>query len=181
MTLAAALLIAMPVQAFRCGNELVSEGDRKYDVISKCGEPDFRDSHAKAYLEGIGPVDVVERWYYDPGPGSLVRVLTFRQGRLRSIKTEGRGFGESATGHYCKPRIIEKGMSKYELLQRCGEPVARDRWLGHHGAHDLHRHGRAAPVVVEEWTYTFGAGQFRRFVKIVRGRVVAVATGERGE
>ncbi len=64
----AACLTAPAAQAFRCGTELVQKGDRKFDVIEKCGEPDFRESHAGGYLPGVGPVNVTEIWYYDQGP-----------------------------------------------------------------------------------------------------------------
>jgi len=180
LILLAGLLAATPAQAFRCGNELVQEGDRKYEVIEKCGEPDFRDSHAGAYLEGIGPVDVVETWYYNLGPTRLLRILTFHQGRLRSIETGGRGFNESAVSNACEPYELEVGMSKYELLSRCGRPAARDSWFEHAGSRFHRRHDLRGRVLVEEWTYVFGSNRFRRYIRIIEGRVVAIERGDKG-
>jgi len=92
----AALLAAPSAHAFRCGTELVQEGDRKFDVVEKCGEPDFRDRRSGAWLQGFGPVGFTETCYYNRGPSRLLRILTFEQGRLRSIETGGRGFNPQA-------------------------------------------------------------------------------------
>lgn len=171
-------MAAARADAFRCGNDLVGEGDRKYEVLTQCGEPDFRESYAEGYLEGIGPVGIVEQWYYNSGPGSLVRVLTFHQGRLRSVVTDGHGFDEDRPGVGCGPDALHVGMSKYELLARCGDPVARDEWFEHGSLIDRRRLGT---VLVEEWTYAFGSNRFPRFVRIVRGRVVGIEHGEKND
>lgn len=74
-------------------------------------------------------------------------------------------------------------MSKYELLKRCGEPVALDRWLEHteHTGSPFHRrHHLHGTVVVEEWTYAFGSNRFRRHIRIIDGRVVAIERGGKG-
>lgn len=173
------LIGTVPAHAFRCGHEVVDRGDHKYDVLSKCGEPDFRDSYATAYLPGVGPVDVIEQWYYNPGPSGLVRILTFQQGRLRSITTDGYGFDKHGRDRRCEPGDLRIGMSTFELLSRCGEPAARDQWLEISGG--LPHYGYlTGSVVVEEWTYTFGPTRFRRFVRIVRGRVVNIEHGDWG-
>ena len=36
-------LITSPIQAMRCGNRLVQEGDTKLEVLRKCGEPTFSE------------------------------------------------------------------------------------------------------------------------------------------
>lgn len=186
VTLAGALITATclaatsPVHAFRCGGKLVQEGDGKYDVVEKCGEPDFRDSHAGVFLPGIGPIDATETWYYNPGPHRLLRVLTFHRGRLRSIETGGRGFNTNAVKNACQPYELDVGMSKYELLTRCGKPAARDGWFGHGGSRfhgPRHLHG---VFVVEEWIYTFGSNRFRRYIRIINGRVVGIELGDKG-
>lgn len=175
----AGMLSAGGAEAFRCGNDLVSEGERQYEVLNKCGPPDFEESHAGAYLEGIGPVNVVERWYYNPGPTRFVHVLTFFHGRLRSIETDGRGFNPGA-GTGCQPNEMEIGMSKYELLGRCGKPVARNSWFEHPGSRFHSHHRLTGTVLVEEWTYVFGSNRFRRFVRIVNGRVTDIEVGAKG-
>ena len=180
LILGAGLLAAIPAEAFRCGNELDQEGDRKYDVIEKCGEPDYRDSYPGAYLEGIGAVNVVETWYYNQGPSRLIRILTFHRGKLMSIETGGRGFSESAVNNACEPYELDIGMSKYELVTRCGRPAARESWFEHAGSRFHKRHGLRGTVLVEEWTYVFGSNRFRRYVRIIDGRVVAIELGGKG-
>lgn len=169
-----------PAHAFRCGHDLIQEGDRPHEVRSHCGEPDYRDRHADAYLEGIGPLDVTETWYYNPGPSGLVRILTFRRGKLRSIETGGRGFNETRVGGRCDPYALDVGMSKFELLGRCGEPAARDQWLAHDPTRFTKRTGPIGVVLVEEWTYTFGPNRFRRFIRIVNGRITDIDRGDKG-
>ena len=172
-------LSTAPAHAFRCGNELVLEGDRKYDVLRKCGEPDFRERGAAGYLGGLGPIGVTETWYYNPGSSGLIRVLTFHQGRLRSIATGGRGFSTQGPAGPCQPHELDIGMSKYELLNRCGQPAARDSWFEYGGA-GYRDHPFPGTVLVEEWVYTFGSNRFRRYVRIVNGRVVGIESGGKG-
>lgn len=175
-----ALCLAQPAQAFRCGTQLVQEGDRKHEVLEKCGEPDFRDRQPGVLLPGVGPVNVTETWYYNPGPHRLLRILTFHQGRLRSRETGGRGFNESEVSRACRPHELSAGMSKYELLSRCGEPIARDSWLEHAGGRFRDRHSLSGRVLVEEWTYVFGSNRFRRHIRIIDGQVVDIEPGAKG-
>ncbi|WP_370295381.1 DUF2845 domain-containing protein [Pseudomonas benzenivorans] len=69
----------------RCGSQLVSLGDRSFEVQQKCGEPAFRD------LVGytLGPYDrrefKIEEWVYGPNNGVL-SILTFEGNRLIRIE-----------------------------------------------------------------------------------------------
>ena len=96
-------------QGFRCGSgRLVEEGDQPPDIISRCGEPDFADSHEEkrtilrtvwTYVAGV-PVAreeqvivsvMVDEWTYDLGPNRFIRHLLFEQSRLVRVWTTGRG------------------------------------------------------------------------------------------
>jgi hypothetical protein len=106
------LLCSQPVLALRCGHELVSEGDYKADVIDKCGEPDYVDSHYEhrgysnnAEISNYGlnkrgfpsnrfnygqqnyrDIEVlVEEWTYNFGRSRLRKVLRFENGRITDI------------------------------------------------------------------------------------------------
>ncbi|NIR58745.1 MAG: DUF2845 domain-containing protein, partial [Gammaproteobacteria bacterium] len=79
----------------RCGTDLVREGDPAYQVRRACGEPDWigryhwdHGTHA-------------EVWHYNFGPNDLIRILHFRDGRLRRIETAGRGFVEPRESGSC--------------------------------------------------------------------------------
>jgi hypothetical protein len=86
--------------SFRCGNRVVSTGDSKMEVISKCGPPD--DSETVSYdTEGSvssgGSVDLrtkkVDKLYYNCGNGRFIRVLTLIDGKLVRIENAGYGSG----------------------------------------------------------------------------------------
>ena len=104
-----------PCVAFRCGTELVDEGDTKYEVMHKCGEPDHiesweedriqrdfglrreYDTHTGRYNWYRAPFLVnekvrIEEWTYNPGPTEFIRYLRFENGILTNISTGDKGF-----------------------------------------------------------------------------------------
>lgn len=100
---AAALVGASSQQArggggFRCGNRLVTDGDRIEEVFRRCGEPTFRSFSTDFVSFETAPGVVVtkavpvETWTYNRGPREFVRYLTFRDGRLRRIDEGAYGY-----------------------------------------------------------------------------------------
>lgn len=80
-----------------CARSLHGRGTRAVVVRHACGEPSdisrWEDSQTLSDAEGrvVGlRTFQYERWVYNPGPGRFLRVLEFRDGRLRSVKTGGR-------------------------------------------------------------------------------------------
>jgi hypothetical protein len=69
----------------RCGSQLVSLNDRRFEVLQKCGEPAFRDLVGYS----LGPNErreyQIEEWVYGPDNGML-SILTFEGTRLRAIE-----------------------------------------------------------------------------------------------
>lgn len=110
------LLLAAVAQAldtdFRCGNEIISVGDRKFDVLRKCGEPVNVDVRQEIRTRTLGPVVfgpekriqvypapfqvdelvTVEEWEYNSGPSKFIRYLTFENGSLVSIALGDYGY-----------------------------------------------------------------------------------------
>jgi len=96
-------LLLQPCAAwsFRCGNDLIQEGDRRIQVLKSCGEPDSRDR-----WEEVRPVTyslyghywssyekvVVEEWTYNLGPQSFMRIVRFENGEVVEIETGDYGF-----------------------------------------------------------------------------------------
>jgi hypothetical protein len=101
--------------AFRCGTRLVSEGDSKYEVVQKCGEPDYVESweedriqrdfglrreydpEHRRYTWNREPFLVkekvrIEEWTYNLGPTEFMRYLRFENGILTKISTGDKGF-----------------------------------------------------------------------------------------
>ena len=92
--------------AFRCGPELVVVGDDKLEVLLKCGEPSYSEltsmESGRRYGEDLrfgsrsrGTTYFVEKWFYNCGPHEFIRILTFKNGRVRSIEAGQYGRGES--------------------------------------------------------------------------------------
>ena len=101
--------------AFRCGTQLVSEGDTKYEVAHKCGDPQNIESWEEDHIQtdyGLrreydnrsgrynwyrAPFLVnekvrIEEWTYNPGPTEFIRYLRFENGILTNISTGDKGF-----------------------------------------------------------------------------------------
>jgi uncharacterized protein DUF2845 len=101
------LLASLPAGAFNCGQRLVHEGDSRYDVRNKCGEPADIETHSiyrqpvvwyygRPVLAAPGSsVEVpVEIWTYNFGPNKLMRRLRFVDGYLEDIETLGYGYNK---------------------------------------------------------------------------------------
>ena len=113
------LFLSFPTATFalRCGHALVDLGDYKADVIEKCGEPESIETHVEKRGEsnfasgsqsnnrrfysgaavGFGQQQyveievIVEEWIYDFGRRRFQHYLRFENGKLKEIKSLGRG------------------------------------------------------------------------------------------
>jgi len=93
------LLSALPVtclssstSSFQCPNGIVSVGDTREEVATKCGKPT-----GKTYTD-ITPIvgsdayrernsySYESHWTYDPGPNGFVYKVEFRDGKVRYIE-----------------------------------------------------------------------------------------------
>ena len=92
--------------AFQCGPELITRGDDKLEVLLKCGEPSFSEmtslESGRRYGEDLTygsssrrTTYFVEKWYYNCGPHKFIKILTFRNGKVRRIEAGTYGSGES--------------------------------------------------------------------------------------
>lgn len=83
--LASLLCGSVQADTLRCGSQLVSLGDRAFEVERKCGAPLHRDPIGYT----LGPYDrreyVVEEWVYGPSNGML-SILRFEGNRLVAIE-----------------------------------------------------------------------------------------------
>ncbi len=89
--------------AMRCGQKLVEPGNRRSDVIARCGQPDSIETHTKIigstlnypygtpYLQQYEEVQV-EEWIYNFGSSRLQQYLRFENGRLKEVRSLGRGY-----------------------------------------------------------------------------------------
>lgn len=88
--------------------ELACEGDSKFDVIRKCGKPDYEEESGNVTSGGFGSTrekgtrqggfssstERIEKFYLNCGQGRFIKILTFRGGTLITIEEGDRGSGE---------------------------------------------------------------------------------------
>lgn len=162
--------------AFRCGPNLVDIGLRTFEVEERCGEPDYAVTYPLRTLAGLGVTDEAEHWYYNPGPHGLIHMLVFHNGILRREQTLGRGFNDG-TDARCKPGDLRTGLSEFEVMAMCGEPIASRLFWRSYATHGKGHFGFGNYVMpVKEWVYEFGPNQFRRAVLMEGGRVSSIET-----
>jgi len=95
------LLTAIPcfnayADSFSCAGGIVSTDDSSYDVLSKCGQPDFIESHqeevGQRFDDTMRRVYItVEEWTYNLGPSQLIRIVILKNGKVAEIRTGSYG------------------------------------------------------------------------------------------
>ena len=112
--LVAALLLAEPAAAFRCGSKLVKDGMHEAQVLAICGEPatarnlgyavrsydyrfrrrigpgwtGYRSPGYSGYVQEV----IITEYVYNFGPRKLMRRLLFEGGVLVNIESIGYGY-----------------------------------------------------------------------------------------
>jgi len=71
----------------RCGSQLVTTGDRTFEVERKCGTPQHRDLVGYSLTRNDRQEFKLEEWVYGPRNGML-SILTFEGNRLIRIETQ---------------------------------------------------------------------------------------------
>ena len=72
--------------ALRCGNDLVSVGDKAFLVANRCGEPVSKQLIGYTLNEARKRELVIEEWVYGPWAGSYT-VITFVGGVATKIES----------------------------------------------------------------------------------------------
>ena len=176
-----AFLFALPAaaQSLRCDGKLVGVGDRRYDAIIACGEPDLRVPVRIDVIDALSVLPYEEVWYYNHGPRRLLRTLRLRGDRIIAIESAGYGFAPEAPGS-CRPEDLRTEMSTLELLARCGEPADREQRVRPFAQRVGTPFAYNSVVLEEQWIYDFGPQRFYRIITLIDGRVTSIDTGNRG-
>lgn len=97
---AAIFIMASDGWTFRCGLELVTTGNKKFHVLTACGEPTYKEKICIEHHRETGVcVNSGEAWYYNCGDSDFLYSLTFNEdGTLIKEDTAGRGKGMSDCG-----------------------------------------------------------------------------------
>lgn len=157
----------------RCDGELVSVGDRMFEVRQRCGEPDVQVVQSALHAGYPGYIAYEQQWQYNFGPQRQLRFLDFVNKELRRIRTGPPGFSRPA--RRCTPNALRSGISQLELLGRCGKPdeTAKrvlPRPLRIHPGGVLYPEG----VPVTDWIYRFKGNHFIRVVTLIDGWVARI-------
>ncbi len=89
-------------------------------------------------------------------------------------------FAAESHAFRCGTHLVVEGDHYVEVLKKCGEPVIRERWLQEQVVrrkiHDLIpiREITTDGVVVQLWTYNFGAQKFMRQLRFENGILVRI-------
>lgn len=79
-------LIPVSAAGMRCGGDLVQEGDYKFEVLEKCGEPDLKELVGYVVNRRGDREMKIEQWVYGPARG-LYYILHFEGATLKRIET----------------------------------------------------------------------------------------------
>jgi hypothetical protein len=85
------LATAAPARALRCGKQLVSPGDHKYEVLATCGQPIIREDIGIDHKQ-VGEYRLIEEWLYiieRYGKEQMYRLRFDGDGILREIEWLG--------------------------------------------------------------------------------------------
>ena len=98
ITLVALQGLPANAEALRCNGHVALEGDSRFSVLYKCGQPLLADSYcAPVYYSGTlqqvpepfasiyVPCRQTEEWRYDRSPGNFMATVRFRSGVVQSI------------------------------------------------------------------------------------------------
>lgn len=172
--------------SMRCNGKIVSTGDSRFTVLTRCGEPSGRVDWEEEISEFISPFEkvsrfiTVEEWVYNFGPTRFIRVLSFRDGVLTDIQTRDYGFPRDARpGFPCRDEA-DMGDTQVEILIKCGPPAYKEVREAE-TARRLDRFRRRRILIrVEEWYYNYGPAYFIDILVFENGRLVNMRTGEQG-
>ena len=91
LVLGVALAPAVAADSYRCGRQLVRDGDSTARLLRSCGAPRARDRGTETVrIDGrVGPRPV-ERWYYRKNRRSLEYAVLVYRGRIVAIRVVGR-------------------------------------------------------------------------------------------
>lgn len=78
--------LSAQADTMRCGSDLVSTGDRSFEVERKCGSPAYRDVVGYALGRNDRHEFQLEEWVYGPNNG-MFSILRFEGNRLTRIET----------------------------------------------------------------------------------------------
>lgn len=119
------LLLGLETSAMRCADVLVTSGASKLDVLTQCGEPDFRERISGANQPSE------EIWIYADTGRNVQRLLHFAGVELVSIRNTSTNRRREPHGAFrCGDELVLPGATKLEVRNKCGEPAIVEQTSG---------------------------------------------------
>lgn len=172
---------------YRCADKIISVGDTSADLFMKCGEPDWKQSHAEDIIENRDKDSkhktsiTVEEWTYNLGTDRFMRIFTLRAGKVVDVQSGGYGTAkEQANRAQCSDKIISAGDSAADVMAKCGEPEWKDKREEVVRKRLDNDTVSKVTVTIEDWTYNFGPNRFMRIFTLRNGTVTDIRTGGYG-
>lgn len=146
------LLLGAETGSLRCGNHLVTPGADKLEVLSRCGEPAWRER-----VSGDNEASR-EVWIYASPAAGAQKLLHFDGVSLVSIQDGDIGASRPLGGdsHRCGNSLVRAGETKLDVKNRCGEPALVEAVSGAEGTRR------------EVWLYKDGEGSVALYFSGVR-------------
>jgi hypothetical protein len=168
---------------YRCADTVISVGDTSGELIIKCGEPDWKQSHAEEIIETIDKdskrkiIISVDEWTYNLGPDRFMRIFKLRDGKVVDVRSGGYGSAkEQSSRSQCSDQIISVGDSAADVMAKCGKPAWQDKREEVIRVQLDDNTVRKVSVIVEDWTYNLGPNQFLRIFTFRNGKITDVRT-----
>jgi hypothetical protein len=171
-----------------CAGGIISAGDTRADMLAKCGEPDWKDSHDEEFIERLDQgvrrktFVTVEEWTYNFGPSQFTRIVTLKNGKVTDIRTGKYGYSKDAkpVQRECSEQLVSVGDAKSDVIVKCGEPAWKDIRQEEFREKIDAGQVRKTFVTIEEWTYNLGPNRFVRIFTFRNGKLVDIKTGGYG-
>jgi hypothetical protein len=190
------LFMTTEALALRCGDKLVDIGDRKIEVLQKCGDPLFVENWREETIVYRSRLERqirrilsshIEEWTYNFGANRFIYFLRFVNGRLNRIEEGPLGSNRLIPPYPqadCGQRV-EVGDRRIDVLRKCGEPATTEkredvRVTSSSTQEENIFADRVFYGEFEEWIYNFGPTHFLLFIRLQNGRVTRVEYGDYG-
>ncbi|MBW2230632.1 MAG: DUF2845 domain-containing protein [Deltaproteobacteria bacterium] len=171
VVLATLLFAQVTVAAsLRCNGQLLEVGDSKARLVSACGQPLSRDVVAvvRAYADGEQiRSSYAEEWSYETASVQGYQLLRFEGGRL------------AGQGMRCGDLLVAAGDTTVTVLQRCGEPLARDAAGLVHESPGPASRAISSESPIERWVYSQGEGTLLKIITLRGGLIEQIEEGQR--
>ncbi len=186
------VMMAIPcllfAESFECKQGTVYINDSRVDMLLKCGEPDWKESHREKIVSRPSRSTkhkksiTVEEWTYNFGPNRFIRIITLRNGKITDIRTGDYGYSNAKKPQprEFSDRIVSIGESSGEVIAKWGEPAGRNPRQEKLKERLSDGDYRITTIIIDEWTYNLGPDRFMRILTFKNGKLTDINTGEYG-